>query len=80
MKSFEKLASQAVQMDMAMFVDRSADEKNDLAKAEWYKVYGIIFDAQDQAEELYKKAVDKASEQEKKEAVEALKAEKSTEK
>lgn len=80
MESFEKLASQAVQMDMAMFVDRSADEKNDLAKAEWYKVYGIIFDAQDQAEELYKKAVDKASEQEKKEAVEALKAEKSTEK
>ncbi len=80
MESFEKLASQAVQMNMAMFVDRSADEKNDLAKAEWYKVYGIIFDAQDQAEELYKKAVDKASEQEKKEAVEALKAEKSTEK
>ena len=80
MKSFEKLASQAVQMDMAMFVDRSADEKNDLAKAEWYKVYGIIFDAQDQAEDLYKKVTDSASEQEKKEAVEALTAEKSVKK
>jgi uncharacterized protein YjdB len=80
MKSFEKLASQAVQMDMAMFVDRSADEKNDLAKAEWYKVYGIIFDAQDKAEELYKKVTDSASEQEKKEAVEALTAEKSVKK
>ena len=80
MKSFEKLASQAVQMDMAMFVDRSADEKNDLAKAEWYKVYGIIFDAQDKAEELYKKVTDSASEQEKKEAVEELTAEKSVKK
>ena len=80
MKSFEKLASQAVQMNMAMFVDRSADEKNDLAKAEWYKVYGIIFDAQDQAEDLYKKVTDSASEQEKKEAVEALTAEKSVKK
>lgn len=80
MKSFEKLASQAVQMNMAMFVDRSADEKNDLAKAEWYKVYGIIFDAQDQAEDLYKKVTDSASEQEKKEAVEALTVEKSVKK
>lgn len=80
MKSFEKLASQAVQMNMAMFVDRSADEKNDLAKAEWYKVYGIIFDAQDQAEDLYKKVTDSASEKEKKEAVEALISEKSVKK
>lgn len=44
----ERLAT----LTIPMLVDRSADEKTDLAKAEWLKVYGVIFGCEDQANEL----------------------------
>ena len=45
----ERLAT----LTIPMLVDRSADEKTDLAKAEWLKVYGVIFGCEDQACLLY---------------------------
>ena len=49
----ERLAT----LTIPMLVDRSADEKSDLAKAEWLKVYGVIFGCEDQANELFQQMV-----------------------
>ena len=49
-------------LGIPMIVDRSADEKDDLAKAEWIKVYGVIFGCEEQADDLYNKAVQQAGE------------------
>ena len=49
-------------LGIPMIVDRSEDEKDDLAKAEWIKVYGVIFGCEDQANALYNKAVQQAGE------------------
>lgn len=49
----ERLAT----LTIPMLVDRSADEKTDLAKAEWLKVYGVIFGYEDQANELFQQMV-----------------------
>lgn len=49
----ERLAT----LTISMLVDRSADEKTDLAKAEWLKVYGVIFGCEDQANELFQQMV-----------------------
>ena len=49
----ERLAT----LTIPMLVDRSADEKTDLAKAEWLKVYGVIFGCEDEANELFQKMV-----------------------
>ena len=49
----ERLAT----LTIPMLVDRSAEEKTDLAKAEWLKVYGVIFGCEDQANELFQQMV-----------------------
>lgn len=49
----ERLAT----LTIPMLVDRSADEETDLAKAEWLKVYGVIFGCEDQANELFQQMV-----------------------
>lgn len=49
----ERLAT----LTIPTLVDRSADEKTDLAKAEWLKVYGVIFGCEDQANELFQQMV-----------------------
>ncbi len=69
MDNYIRLAERAAQMDMALFVDRSSDETNELAKAEWYKIYGVIYGENDKAEKLYKEVVDAASDKEKEEAL-----------
>ena len=67
------LADRAAQMKMALFVDRSADEVNDLARAEWYKVYGTIFGVQDLGKERYEEVLQKAGDDLKNQALEAMK-------
>jgi len=59
MQTFEKLVSRAGQMDMPVFTDRSRDETSDLARAEWYRAYGILFDSEDRGEELYQELAGK---------------------
>lgn len=44
-------------LKIPMLFDRSADEKTDLAKAEWLKVYGAIFGCEDKANELFEQMV-----------------------
>ena len=43
-------------LDIPMIVDRSGDEENDMAKAEWLKAYGVLFDCSDLAAELISEA------------------------
>ena len=50
---------------MGVLVDRSDDEENDLAKAEWLKVYGVLFDKTAETDKLYESIVAKATEEEK---------------
>ena len=57
-----------VQLGMGVIVDRSADEDNALAKAEWLKLYGILYGKTSETDAMYKKVVDNASEEEKKKA------------
>lgn len=55
-------------LEIAMLFDRSEDEKEDLAKAEWVKFYGALFGKQDEACELFPKAEKEAIENAEKEA------------
>lgn len=50
-------ADRLATLKVPMLVDRSADEKTDLAKAEWLKVYGVIFGCGDEANELFEQMV-----------------------
>lgn len=61
LETYVKLTERAAQMDMAVFIDRAQDEENDLAKAEWYRAYGIIFNQKDNGEQQYQKAAAEAS-------------------
>lgn len=62
LEQWEKITEKYALLGIPMIVDRSADEKDDLAKAEWIKVYGVIFGCEEQAEDLYDKAVQQAGE------------------
>ncbi len=73
MENLVRLGQRSAQMEMAMFIDRSEDEANSLAAAEWYKVYGVLFGCTEQAEKCYQDVIGKASEKEKEEAEALLK-------
>lgn len=40
-------------LDIPVLIDRSEDEKDQLAEKEWIKVYGALYGAQEQADSLY---------------------------
>lgn len=71
-KLYSKEVDEAIELEMPLLIDRSADEKNDLAKAEWLKVYGILFGNYDEGQKLYNQVVNKATEQQKKDAIASL--------
>lgn len=73
MENLVRLGQRSAQLELAMFIDRSEDETNALATAEWYKAYGVLFGCADQAEALYKDVVNAASDKDKQEAEELLK-------
>lgn len=62
LEQWEKITEKYALLGIPMIVDRSAEEKDDLAKAEWLKVYGVIFGCEEQAEKLYEQAVEQAGE------------------
>ena len=67
----KKIGMRGVQLGMGVLVDRRPDEENDLAKAEWLKIYGVLYNKASEVEAMYKNVVDKASDEEKKAAAEA---------
>ena len=72
MDNLVRLGQRSAQMNIAMFIDRCTDEKNELAAAEWLKVYGVIYNVTDTADTLYKNIVDNASDKDKKKAKDLL--------
>ena len=48
-----ELAGYYATLKIPMIVDRSADEKTDLAKYEWIKAYGVLYGCEDQASGLF---------------------------
>ena len=49
----EKMAT----LGIPAIIDRSQDEKSEIAKYEWIKVYGVIFGKSDEAQKLYDEKV-----------------------
>ena len=52
----QKLGDSLNLLNAAMIVDRISDEKEDLGKYEWLKVYGAMFDKQEEAGNAYNSA------------------------
>ena len=69
---YKKTVKHGIQLDMAILIDRSMDENNELAQAEWLKAYGAIFGAQKEAAKQYQTVVEKASQAQKDAAVKAM--------
>lgn len=53
----DSLADNFATLGIPLIIDRSADEKSELAKAEWLKVYGAVFGCSKKTDQLYNKAV-----------------------
>ena len=54
---FTDITEKMATLGIPAIVDRSADEKSELAKYEWIKVYGAIFGKSDEAQKLYDEKV-----------------------
>ena len=53
----DDLADNFATLGIPLIINRSADEKSELAKAEWLKVYGAVFGCSKKTDQLYNKAV-----------------------
>lgn len=53
----DDLADNFATLGIPLIIDRSTDEKSELAKAEWLKVYGAVFGCSKKTDQLYNKAV-----------------------
>ncbi len=62
-KRLEKLTEKFAMFGIPVVVDRSADEKTDLAKYEWIKVYGVLFGCEEEMDELFETAVKEAEQE-----------------
>ena len=54
---FEKVTEKFAMLGIPVIVDRSSQEKTDLAKLEWIKVYGVLYGCEDQMNEKFDAAV-----------------------
>lgn len=59
-KQYEELISRFSSLNVPVFVNRSNDETTKLGKAEWAKVYGILYGCEDAANKWYEAQVKKA--------------------
>ena len=50
---FDSITERFALLGIPLLVDRAADEKSELGKAQWIRVYGIIFGMEDEAETIY---------------------------
>ena len=57
---FEQITSGFGILGIPLVIDRSSDEKTELAREEWIKVYGLLFGCEEQASVLYAQAAQKA--------------------
>lgn len=59
-EALEKLESRFTALEVPVIIDRSAQEEDELAQAEWIKVYGALFGCDEQAEKIFEKKVKEA--------------------
>lgn len=59
---FEEITEKLAMLGIPAIVDRSEDEKTDLAKAEWVKVYGVLFGCEEEMSSIFDAAVEEAGE------------------
>ena len=52
-EALEKLERRFTALGIPVLVDRSDQEEDELARAEWIKVYGALFNCSDQASSVY---------------------------
>ena len=52
-------------LNISVIIDRSCHEKSKLAKAEWIKLYGAIYNKDKQAKKIFDKQVKKEKSHEK---------------
>ena len=57
---FAEITDKLAVLGIPAIFDRSKDEKSELAKAEWIKVYGAVFGKSEEAEKLFDAKVKKA--------------------
>ena len=54
-EALEKLESRFTTLEVPVVIDRSAQEEDELAQAEWIKVYGAIYGEEDLAKKVFQK-------------------------
>lgn len=64
-ENLEKLESRFTALEVPVVIDRSAQEEDELAQAEWIKVYGALFGCDEEAEKIFEKKVKEAEKNEK---------------
>lgn len=64
-EALEKLESRFSTLEVPVIIDRSAQEEDELAQAEWIKVYGALFGCEEQADKIFEKKVKEAEKNEK---------------
>ena len=53
----QQITEKLAMLNIAVLIDRSYDEKTELGRLEWIKLYGALFGKTDAADEMFKKAV-----------------------
>ena len=59
-EKLEKLESRFTALSVPVVIDRSAQEEDELAQAEWIKVYGALFGCDDEAKKIFDEKVKEA--------------------
>ena len=59
-ETLEKYESRFTALDVPVIIDRSAQEEDELAQAEWIKVYGALFGCDEQAKKIFDEKVKEA--------------------
>lgn len=59
-EKLEKLESRFTALNVPVVIDRSAQEEDELAQAEWIKVYGALFGCDDEAKKIFDEKVKEA--------------------
>ena len=59
-EKLEKLESRFTALSVPVVIDRSAQEEEELAQAEWIKVYGALFGCDDEAKKIFDEKVKEA--------------------
>lgn len=64
-ETLEKMESRFTTLEVPVLIDRSIHEEEELARAEWIKVYGVLFGCEDLANEIFDNIVKEAKQDDK---------------